>query len=110
MHPEQVVEQVRQALGKEVPRELAYEAARQTWKEWIHNRATDLSAVDVRVLFGHFEFQGVRYASTAPAEVSRTISPSPRRWSPTRSTSSCSAPSTCTRRTAGRTLSAAPRR
>src|SRR5438034_742588 len=69
MHPEQVVEQVRQALGKEVPRELAYEAARQTWKEWIHNRATDLSAVDVRVLFGHFEFQGVRYASTAPAEV-----------------------------------------
>src|SRR5216110_1662581 len=69
MHPEQVVEQVRQALGKEVPRELAYEAARQTWKEWIHNRATDLSAVDVRVLFGHFEFQGVRYASTAPSEV-----------------------------------------
>src|SRR5438128_3069799 len=52
-----------------VSRELAYEAARQTWKEWIHNRATDLSAVDVRVLFGHFEFQGVRYASTAPSEV-----------------------------------------
>jgi exonuclease SbcD len=69
MHPEQVVEQVRQTLGKEVPRELAYETARQTWKEWIHNRATDLSAVDVRVLFGHFEFQGVRYASTAPSEV-----------------------------------------
>ena len=69
MHPEQVVEQVRQTLGKEVPRELAYEAARQTWKEWIHNRATDLSAVDQRVLFGHFEFQGVRYASTAPSEV-----------------------------------------
>src|SRR5439155_1330899 len=38
-------------------------------EEWIHNRATDLSAVDVRVLFGHFEFQGVRYASTAPSEV-----------------------------------------
>src|SRR5439155_24488145 len=69
MHPEQVVEQVRQALGKEVPRELAYEAARQTWKEWIHNRATDLSAVDVRVLFAHCEFQRVRYASTSPAEV-----------------------------------------
>jgi exonuclease SbcD len=69
MHPEQVVEQVRQTLGKEVPRELAYEAARQTWKEWIHNRAADLSAVDLRVLFGHFEFQGVRYASTAPSEV-----------------------------------------
>jgi len=64
-----VVEQVRQTLGKEVPRELAYEAARQTWKEWIHNRASDLSAVDLRVLFGHFEFQGVRYASTAPSEV-----------------------------------------
>ncbi len=45
MHPEQVVEQVRETLGKEVPRELAYEAARQTWKEWIHNRATDV--------FGH---------------------------------------------------------
>src|SRR2546429_671601 len=50
-------------------RELAYEAARQTWKEWIHNRATDLSGVDLRILFGHFEFQGVRYASTAPSEV-----------------------------------------
>ncbi|TLZ75433.1 MAG: hypothetical protein E6K14_00890, partial [Methanobacteriota archaeon] len=69
MHPEQVVEQVRETLGKEVPRELAYEAARQTWKEWIHNRATDLSGVDLRILFGHFEFQGVRYASTAPSEV-----------------------------------------
>ena len=69
MHPEQVVEQVRQTLGKEVPRELAYETARATWREWIHNRATDLSAVDLRILFGHFEFQGVRYASTAPSEV-----------------------------------------
>src|SRR5437660_10272645 len=73
MHPEQVVEQVRQALGKEVPRELAYEAARQTWKEWIHNRATDLSAVEVRVLFGRFEFQGVRYASSEPSEVVRPV-------------------------------------
>src|SRR5438445_10557852 len=68
-HQEQRVEQVRQTLGKEVPRELAYEAARQTWKEWIHNRATDLSGGDLRILFGHFEFQGVRYASTAPSEV-----------------------------------------
>src|SRR5207249_1983474 len=33
MHPEQVVEQVRQTLGKEVPRELAYETARVTWRE-----------------------------------------------------------------------------
>src|SRR2546429_212720 len=69
MHPEQVVEQVRQTLGKEVPRELAYETARATWRGWIHNRATDLSAVDLRILFGHFEFQGGRYASTAPSEV-----------------------------------------
>src|SRR5438046_9602396 len=69
MHTEQVVEQVRQKLGKEVPRELADETARVTWREWIHHRATDLSAVNLRILFGHFEFQGVRYASTAPSEV-----------------------------------------
>src|SRR5438552_18710771 len=48
MHPEQVVEQVRQALGKEVPRELAYEAARQAWKERTHSRATDLRPGDGR--------------------------------------------------------------
>src|SRR5437879_10497711 len=68
MHPEQVVEQVRQALGKEVPRELAYEAARQTWKEWIHNRATDLSRVDLRILLGHSEFKGGRNASHPPSK------------------------------------------
>src|SRR6266571_5111884 len=39
MHPEQVVEQVRETLGKDVPRELAYEAARRTWQEWIRNGA-----------------------------------------------------------------------
>src|SRR5207249_2890098 len=69
MHPEQVVEQVRETLGKDVPRELAYEAARRTWQEWIRNRAADLKDADLRILFGHFEFQGVRYASTAPSEV-----------------------------------------
>ena len=69
MHPEQVVEQVRETLAKDVPRELAYEAARRTWQEWIRNRAHDLKDADLRILFGHFEFQGVRYASTAPTEV-----------------------------------------
>src|SRR5207244_4088362 len=48
---------------------LAYEAARRTWQEWIRNRAQDLRDADLRILFGHFEFQGVRYASTAPTEV-----------------------------------------
>ena len=69
MHPEQVVEQVRETTKEEVPRELAYEAARRTWREWIHNRATDLKDADLRILFGHFEFQGVRYASTTPSEI-----------------------------------------
>src|SRR2546422_424054 len=69
IHPEQVVEQVRGTLAKDVPRELAYEAARRTWQEWIRNRAQDLKDADLRILFGHFEFQGVRYASTAPTEV-----------------------------------------
>lgn len=69
LHPEQVVERVRETLGKEVPREEAYEAARRLWKEWIHNRASELKDADLRILFGHFEFQGVRYASTAPPEV-----------------------------------------
>jgi exonuclease SbcD len=69
MHPEQVVERVRDTLGKDVPREEAYEVARRLWKEWIHKRADDLKEAGLRILFGHFEFQGVRYASTVPTEV-----------------------------------------
>ena len=69
LHPEQVVERVRETLGKEVPREEAYEVARRLWKEWIHNRSEELKDADMRILFGHFEFQGVRYASTVPPEV-----------------------------------------
>src|SRR5688572_832812 len=69
MHPEQVVERVRETVGKEVPREEAYEAARRIWREWIRNRAMDLKGADLRIVFGHFEFQGVRYATTAPPEV-----------------------------------------
>jgi len=69
LHPEQVVERVRATLGKEVPREEAYEVARRLWKEWIHHRAADLKDADLRILFGHFEFQGARYASTAPPEI-----------------------------------------
>jgi exonuclease SbcD len=69
MHPEQVVERVRETVGKEVPREEAYEAARRVWREWIRNRAMDLKDMDLRIVFGHFEFQGVRYATTAPPEV-----------------------------------------
>ncbi len=69
LHPEEVVEQIRERLGKEVPREEAYEAARRVWKGWIQNRADELKDADLRILFGHFEFQGVRYASTTPPEV-----------------------------------------
>jgi DNA repair exonuclease SbcCD nuclease subunit len=69
LHPDEVVEQVRGRLGKEVPREEAYEAARRVWKGWIENRATDLEYADLRILFGHFELQGARYASTTPPEV-----------------------------------------
>src|SRR3989475_2374557 len=69
LHPEQVMEQVRESLGKEVPRETAYEVARQTWKEWIQNRAQELKDAGLRILFGQFEFQGVRYATTAPPEI-----------------------------------------
>src|SRR5439155_1388130 len=54
MHPEQVVEHVRETLAKDVPRELAYEAARRTWEEWIRNRAADLKDADLRILSGHF--------------------------------------------------------
>lgn len=68
LHPEQVVGRIRE-LGEEVSREDAYTIARETWREWIHNRAEELRAADLRILFGHFEFQGVRYASTTPPEV-----------------------------------------
>lgn len=69
LHPEQVMERVRETVGKDVPREEAHEVARRTWKEWIRNRADDLRDADLRILFGHFEFIGVRYATTAPPEV-----------------------------------------
>ncbi len=69
LHPDEIVEQIREKLGKDIPREEAYEAARRVWKGWIQNRAEDLKDADLRVLFGHFEFQGVRYASTTPPEV-----------------------------------------
>ncbi len=69
MHPEQVVAQIHEKLGKDIPREEAYEAARRLWKAWIRNRAEDLKDADLRILFGHFEFQGARYASTAPPEI-----------------------------------------
>ncbi|HII40470.1 MAG TPA: hypothetical protein HA326_04545 [Thermoplasmata archaeon] len=69
LHPEEIVEQIREKLGKEIPREEAYEAARRVWKSWIQNRADDLKGADLRILFGHFEMQGVRYASTTPPEV-----------------------------------------
>ncbi len=69
LHPEEIVEQIREKLGKEIPREEAYEAARRVWKGWIQNRADELKDADLRILFGHFEFQGARYASTTPPEV-----------------------------------------
>jgi len=69
LHPEEIVEQIREKLGKEIPREEAYEAARRVWKGWIQNRADELKDADLRILFGHFEMQGARYASTTPSEV-----------------------------------------
>jgi len=69
LHPEEIVDQIREKIGKEIPREEAYEAARRTWKGWIEHRAEELKGADLRILFGHFEFQGARYASTTPPEV-----------------------------------------
>ena len=69
LHPDEIVEQIREKLGKEIPREEAYEAARRVWKSWIEKRAEELKDADLRVLFGHFEFQGARYASTTPPEI-----------------------------------------
>lgn len=69
MHPDQVVAEIQEKLAKDVPREEAYEAARRVWKGWIENRAKDLKDADLRILFGHFETQGVRYASTTPPEL-----------------------------------------
>lgn len=69
MHPEAIVERVRQTTGQDVPREEAFEVARRTWEQWIENRTADLKDADLRVLFGHFEFQGARYAATTNPEI-----------------------------------------
>jgi exonuclease SbcD len=69
MHPDQVVAEIHEKLGREVPREEAYETARRIWKGWIENRAQDLKDADLRILLGHFETEGVRYTGTTPPEV-----------------------------------------
>lgn len=67
LHPEQVLES---AKRKGIPEaesltiEEAYVVARGLWRKWIENRASEMAAVDFRVLFGHFYVEGARVAST----------------------------------------------
>ncbi len=68
LHPEQVLERAKGKVEELPTLEEAYEAARRLWKQWIENRAAEMTGVDFRVLFGHFYVEGARIASTTYLE------------------------------------------
>jgi DNA repair exonuclease SbcCD nuclease subunit len=67
LHPEQVVQRVKEKLGEDVPREQAYELARRTWKEWMAEKSKEMDA-DFKILLGHFYVEGARISSTTHIE------------------------------------------
>jgi exonuclease SbcD len=67
LHPEQVVQRVKEKLGENVPRDQAYEVARRTWKEWMATKAKEMDA-DLKILLGHFYVEGARISSTTHIE------------------------------------------
>jgi exonuclease SbcD len=67
LHPEQVVQNVKEKLGEDVPREQMYEFARRMWKDWIASKAKEMEA-DFKILLGHFYVDGARISSTTYIE------------------------------------------
>ncbi len=67
LHPEQVVQRVKEKLGEDVPREQAYELARKIWKEWMAEKSRQMDA-DFKILLGHFYVEGARISNTTHIE------------------------------------------
>ncbi len=67
LHPDQVVKMAREKLKVEIPPEQAFETAKDLWREWIKNRASE-SKADWKLLIGHYEVEGARYSTATPYE------------------------------------------
>ncbi|MFQ5884360.1 MAG: exonuclease SbcCD subunit D [Thermoplasmata archaeon] len=68
LHPEQIVQRVKEKLGEDVPREQMYEVARRMWKDWMASKAKELEA-NFKILLGHFYVEGAKISSTTHMEI-----------------------------------------
>ncbi|MCJ2556456.1 MAG: metallophosphoesterase [Candidatus Thermoplasmatota archaeon] len=68
LHPEQIVEWVKEKLNEDIPKEQSYELSRRLWKEWMRKRAEEMDA-DYKILFGHYYVEGARISSTTYVEI-----------------------------------------
>jgi exonuclease SbcD len=68
LHPEQIVEWVREKLDEDIPKEQSYELSRRLLKEWMKKRAEEMDA-DYKVLLGHYYVEGARISSTTYVEI-----------------------------------------
>lgn len=67
LHPEHILDRVRERLGEEVPREQFHELGRRMLREWMRKRADE--APGRILLLGHYYVEGAHVRSTAYPEV-----------------------------------------
>jgi len=68
LHPEQILEWVKEKLNEDIPREQSYELSRRLWREWIRKRADEMDA-DYKILLGHYYVEGAKISSTTYIEI-----------------------------------------
>ncbi|MFQ6012823.1 MAG: exonuclease SbcCD subunit D [Thermoplasmata archaeon] len=68
LHPEQILDRVRERLGEDVPRGQVYELGRRMLQEWMRKRAEEARGDHV-LLFGHYYVEGALVRSTSSPEV-----------------------------------------
>ncbi|MFQ6106934.1 MAG: exonuclease SbcCD subunit D [Thermoplasmata archaeon] len=68
LHPEQIVEWVKEKLKEEIPRDQSFELSRRLWREWLARRAAEMDA-DYNVLLGHYYVEGAKISSTTYIEI-----------------------------------------
>jgi exonuclease SbcD len=68
LHPQQIVEWVKDKLEEDVPKEQSYELSRRLLKEWIVKRSDEMDA-DYKILLGHYYVEGASISSTTYVEI-----------------------------------------
>ncbi|MEE8199421.1 MAG: metallophosphoesterase [Thermoplasmata archaeon] len=68
LHPEQILDRVRERLGEDVPREQIFELGRRMLEEWMRRRTDEARGAHI-LLFGHYYVDGAQVRSTASPEV-----------------------------------------